>query len=159
AVDDVAAPRYFGIGVLLLAEDGERVADRRERVAQLVRQHRHEVVLATVGLAQRLLAGLAVVDVAHHRHPALGTPAFAAPPLPPPPQPSARPPSPKVGSATTCTQRLPSARYCESRSYWTRCPASSSFARGSMSRIASSPSTWASVRPMISAGRRPTHSA
>ena len=38
------------------AQYGERVADRRQRVAQLVREHRQEFVLPPIGLAQTLLA-------------------------------------------------------------------------------------------------------
>ena len=40
-----------------------RVRDRRERVAQLVRERRQELVLAPVGLAQRLLAADALGEV------------------------------------------------------------------------------------------------
>ena len=41
-------------------EDEQAVADRRERVAQLVRQHRQELVLAAVGVAQILDQSLAL---------------------------------------------------------------------------------------------------
>ena len=47
------------------AQHVQRVADRRQRIAQLVRQHRQELVLAAVGLAQRLLGALALGDVDH----------------------------------------------------------------------------------------------
>ena len=50
------------------AQDLERVADRRQRVAQLVRQHGEELVLAPVGLAQRLLGAAHVVDVDRREH-------------------------------------------------------------------------------------------
>ena len=43
--------------------DLERVADGRERVAQLVRERRQELVLAAVGLEQRLLRALELRDV------------------------------------------------------------------------------------------------
>ena len=43
-------------------QDLERVAQRRERVAQLVRERREELVLAPVGVAQRLL-GAAPLDI------------------------------------------------------------------------------------------------
>ena len=42
------------------------VADGGQRVAQLVGQHRQELVLAPVGLAQRLFGLLALGDI--HRH-------------------------------------------------------------------------------------------
>ena len=52
------------------AQHARRVGDRRERVAQLVRQHRQELALAPLGQAQllgalgeRLLELLALVDV------------------------------------------------------------------------------------------------
>jgi hypothetical protein len=59
----------------LLAEQGQGVADRRERVAQFVREHRNEFVLAAVGfgeggvrLPQRLRGAPLVGDVAEHHH-------------------------------------------------------------------------------------------
>ena len=58
ARDDFAAPLALafigGVGV----EDAHRVADRRQRIAQLVRQRREEFVLAAVGLEQRALGVL-----------------------------------------------------------------------------------------------------
>jgi hypothetical protein len=63
AVDDVAAPRDDR-GVLgLRAHELDDVADRGQRVAQLVREHRQEVVLAAVGVAQRLLEPHGLGDV------------------------------------------------------------------------------------------------
>ena len=47
------------------AQRVQRVADRRQRVAQLVRERRQELVLAPVGLAQRVLDPLALADVDH----------------------------------------------------------------------------------------------
>ena len=41
----------------------ERVADRSERVAKLVRQHGEKLVLASVGILERLLGGLSARDV------------------------------------------------------------------------------------------------
>ena len=40
-----------------------RMADRCERVAQLVGEHRQELVLAQVGVGQRILIPLALRDV------------------------------------------------------------------------------------------------
>ena len=45
-------------------QDLERVAHRRERVAQLVRERGEELVLAPVGGAQRLLGAAALLDLA-----------------------------------------------------------------------------------------------
>ncbi len=42
-------------GLAALPRHRDRVTDRRERVAQLVRQHGEELVLAPVRLAQRFL--------------------------------------------------------------------------------------------------------
>ena len=44
-------------------QDLDGVEDRRQRIAQLVRQHRQELVLAAIGLAQLLLGALALGDV------------------------------------------------------------------------------------------------
>jgi hypothetical protein len=52
AVDDLARHAQRRVAVVRAAEDLARVADRRERVAQLVRQHREEHVLAPVRLLQ-----------------------------------------------------------------------------------------------------------
>ena len=46
----------------------ERVADRRERVAQLVGEHREELVLAPVGVLQRALRVAPLGDVAEDQH-------------------------------------------------------------------------------------------
>ena len=43
--------------------DRDRVADRRQRIAQLVRQHRQELVLAPRRLAQLIGVALALGDV------------------------------------------------------------------------------------------------
>ncbi len=53
---DVAEPEQLGRG-----------ADRRERIAQLVREHRQEFILAAVGLHQLFFNQLAVGDVAEER--------------------------------------------------------------------------------------------
>jgi len=71
-VDHLAAPGHLWIELVLLAEDGDGVADRRQRIAQLVREHGEEIVLAPLGFAQRLLGELAVVDIGDYRHPAVG---------------------------------------------------------------------------------------
>ena len=59
----------------LIAEQREGVADRRQGIAQLVREHRNEFVLAAIGfgecgvrLPQRLLDAPLVGDVAEHDH-------------------------------------------------------------------------------------------
>ena len=56
-------------------EQMQRVADRRQRVAQLVGEHREELVLAAVGLAQRLsprLRAQLVADLVLPRRPRSG---------------------------------------------------------------------------------------
>ena len=70
AVDDLAAPLQLGFRRSLPLEDRHRVADRRERVAQLVGERGQELVLAPVGVAQRLLHLLALVDVEGDADPA-----------------------------------------------------------------------------------------
>ena len=50
AVDDVGRPGQLRVGRRDAADHLDRVADRRQRVAQLVRQHREELVLAPVRL-------------------------------------------------------------------------------------------------------------
>ena len=47
--------------------DQRGLADRRERIAQLVRERREELVLAPVGFAQRRLGALAARDLALRR--------------------------------------------------------------------------------------------
>ena len=51
-----------------LARTCDGVADRRERVAQLVGEHRQELVLPPVGLPERLLGSLPVGDVRDEHH-------------------------------------------------------------------------------------------
>ena len=65
-VHHVAAPVALGGVDAGHAQQAQRVADRRQRVAQLVRQHGDEIVLAAVGLVQRQFGQLACGDV--HRH-------------------------------------------------------------------------------------------
>ncbi len=62
-IDDVAAPDHLRVALGGAAQHLDRIADRRERVAQLVRERRDEVVLLAIGLAQRLLGVLALGDV------------------------------------------------------------------------------------------------
>jgi hypothetical protein len=67
AADDGAALAHPGF---VQAADAQQVgggADRRQRVAQLVRQHREEFVLAPVRGAQLVLGRLALGDVAEER--------------------------------------------------------------------------------------------
>src|SRR4051812_39034002 len=71
AVDHRARPFELRREAALLGEQRDRVADRRERVAQLVRQHGEELVLAPVGFAQRLLRLLALVNIGNNRYPAV----------------------------------------------------------------------------------------
>ena len=53
ALDHVAGPRALRLGQLLQPQQLHGGADRRQRVAQLVGQHRQELVLAPVRLLQR----------------------------------------------------------------------------------------------------------
>jgi hypothetical protein len=59
---DFRGPRHLG-GLGPELQDGSGVAYRVQRVAQLVRQHRQELVLPPVGLAQRLLGEVELGDV------------------------------------------------------------------------------------------------
>ena len=52
-LDHVARPGELRIGQRAPAHDLDRVADRRERIAQLVREHGEELVLVPVGFLQR----------------------------------------------------------------------------------------------------------
>jgi hypothetical protein len=52
ALDDLAAPFYLRFGSIRRARDLRRLADRRERIAHLVRQGREKLVLAPVGIFQ-----------------------------------------------------------------------------------------------------------
>lgn len=63
ALDHVAAALEQGIVAAARLQQPHRHADRRERVAQLVREDRQEFVLALVGLAQRGVAGQPLGDV------------------------------------------------------------------------------------------------
>jgi hypothetical protein len=58
ALDHLVAPAHLATAGGLLAQQLHHVPDRGERIAQLVRQHREELVLAPVAIAQRRL-GLA----------------------------------------------------------------------------------------------------
>ena len=69
AFDDVDAPGGVAHLAGRLAEDGDGVADRGERIAELVGQHRQELVLAAIGLAESFGRFLAIGDVdGHARH-------------------------------------------------------------------------------------------
>ncbi|HET6912577.1 MAG TPA: hypothetical protein VFH71_04420 [Rhodanobacteraceae bacterium] len=50
----------------------QRGDDRRERIAQLVAEHRQELVLGAIGFRQRLLGAHAMGDVQHRGHDGLG---------------------------------------------------------------------------------------
>ncbi len=70
ALEDLAQPDEDRIGVLERPQNARGVGDRRERVAQLVREHRQELALAPLGQAQllgalgeRLLELLPLMDV------------------------------------------------------------------------------------------------
>ena len=75
APDHAARLGRDGVGHVHAIEQRRGARDGGERVAQLVRDHRDELVLATLGLPDRLLRALAPRDVradAHHpRRPAL----------------------------------------------------------------------------------------
>ena len=75
ALDHFMQPRDLG-AVLRSVQQLERIGDRRERVAQLVAEHREELVLALILLAQQPLGALALGDVArrfeHQRHVVVG---------------------------------------------------------------------------------------
>ncbi len=58
-VDDIAGPAQVGIVRTALLHDLDGVADRGQRVAQLVAQHRQKLVLADIGLGQLPCLGLA----------------------------------------------------------------------------------------------------
>ncbi len=75
AIDDVARHRDLGLVLRDHAQQSRRVADRRERVAQLVREHGEELVLAPVRVVQLAedarglrLELLLLRDVAHLDH-------------------------------------------------------------------------------------------
>ena len=59
-VDDVAGPAQVGVVRTELLHDLDGIADRGQRVAQLVTQHRQKLVLARVGLGQLPRRRLAV---------------------------------------------------------------------------------------------------
>ena len=61
--DDVTRPGDRVVGRRQLSHDLDRHADRRQRVPELVPEHRQELVLATAGLLELLLGQLARCDV------------------------------------------------------------------------------------------------
>ena len=65
--DDVDRPVEVGPARPFDAHDLNGVADRSQRVSQLVGEHGEEVILALVGVAERFLHSLAVVDVGDDR--------------------------------------------------------------------------------------------
>src|ERR1043166_9338836 len=65
AMKHFAHPLLIGVGGLLEREQVERIVDRRERIAQLVREHCEELARAALGLLQPF-GPLAVGDVADH---------------------------------------------------------------------------------------------
>ena len=54
ALDDVAGANAMRLGELLESQELNSRANRRERIAQLVRKHRQEFVFAVIGFLQRL---------------------------------------------------------------------------------------------------------
>ena len=50
ALDHIVGPALLRVGGVLVARDGGGLADRRQRIAQLMRERREEFVLAAVGL-------------------------------------------------------------------------------------------------------------
>ena len=71
ALDDLAAPLALALVGGVRIEDAHGVADRRQRIAQLVRQRRQELVLAAIGLEQCALGVLEAADVEIDAGPAL----------------------------------------------------------------------------------------
>ena len=67
-VDDLSRPGDLGVGGIGALQHLHRVGDRKERIAQFVRQHREELVLAAPLVRQRLLRALALLDVDGHAH-------------------------------------------------------------------------------------------
>jgi len=61
------------------SQDVKRIADGRERVSQLVRKDRQELVLAAIRLAQRVLRAFAIRDVAREAADVIQMPAFPHP--------------------------------------------------------------------------------
>jgi len=51
-IDDLVLPSASVVARGVVGEDGERVLDRRQRVAQLVAEHREKLVLAAVGVLE-----------------------------------------------------------------------------------------------------------
>ena len=64
ALHELAHPLRVRMVACCEPQDVQRIADRSERIAQLVREDRQELVLAAVGLLERLLGALAIGDVA-----------------------------------------------------------------------------------------------
>jgi hypothetical protein len=54
------------VGERMPTQDRQRAADGRERIAQFVRQHRQELVLAAIGVAQGCFRALALGDIENH---------------------------------------------------------------------------------------------
>ena len=67
AVDDVARPLQLRIVDREARHDLDRVADRRERIAQLVREDREELVLVAVRFEQRRLGARTLGDLGLQR--------------------------------------------------------------------------------------------
>ena len=63
ALDHVVGPALLRVGGVFVARDGRGLPDRRQRIAQLMRKRREELVLATVGLDEMALLQLALRDV------------------------------------------------------------------------------------------------
>ena len=62
-LDHVVGPALLRVGGVFVARDGGGLANRRQRIAQLVRERREELVLAAIGLEQLALLQLALRDV------------------------------------------------------------------------------------------------
>ena len=63
AQGNLAQANQDRVAALERSQHARRVGDRRERVAQLVREHRQELALAPLGQAQALVAELAAAEV------------------------------------------------------------------------------------------------
>ena len=78
ARDDFAAPLALPFVRGIRIEDAHGIADRRQRIAQLVRERGEEFILAAVGFEQRALGVLEAADVEIDAGPALDAAGFVA---------------------------------------------------------------------------------
>lgn len=74
AVDDLGRPRQRAVGARRQLEDIDGAAQRRQRVSELVRQHRQELVLVSLGSRSLVPRAALGGDVRQRRVPADGVP-------------------------------------------------------------------------------------